>query len=164
MCDQSSGPQPTRYCFMMLPDIAPVQESTLQGLQSSTSLNYRPIQITTHIVLQGRNRRTCWSCLCTKIFATTAPWMIQGSCSPELQMRAIFSQSTYQVLSLQETIYHTYLRQIPVSATEPLVALRGPDPGSKLFAPTNKTLTVGPFDNNLHNAGRSLTRSSIGGC
>lgn len=44
------------------------------------------------------------------------------------------------------------------------VGLRGADPGSELFTPTNKTLTIGPFGNNLHSACCSLTRSSIGGC
>jgi len=47
---------------------------------------------------------------------------------------------------------------------EPTVGLMGPDPGSVLFVPTNKTLTSGPLANNWHNEVCSLPRSSIDGC
>jgi len=46
----------------------------------------------------------------------------------------------------------------------PVVGLRGLDPGLDLFMPTSKTLTNGPFGNNLHSAGYSLTQRNIGGC
>lgn len=46
---------------------------------------------------------------------------------------------------------------------KPFVGLLGPNLGSKLATPTNKTLTTGPFGNNLRSAGYSLTRSSVGG-
>ena len=45
-----------------------------------------------------------------------------------------------------------------------LVGLRGSDPGLELFALINKILTAGPFGNNFHRIGYSLTRCSIGGC
>ena len=41
--------------------------------------------------------------------------------------------------------HHTFLRLIPVPVMEPFVGLRGPNPGSELFAPTKKTLTASPF-------------------
>lgn len=74
-------------------------------------------------------------------------------------------------LQVQETIQNSYEKYKAKHDQHKIensfmvgVGLRGPNLGSELFTPTNKTITIGPFNNNLHSAGFSLSQRSIGGC
>ncbi len=56
--------------------------------------------------------------------------------------------TTFQFISWSDSsgaTYHISFKQIPVPTMEPFVGLGGPNPGSKLVAPTNKTLHYWPF-------------------
>lgn len=59
--------------------------------------------------------------------------------------------------------HHTYLMQILVSATEPFVGLRVPDPSLVLISQTNP-YNIGPFSISLWSVDRCLTWSSMGWC